>query len=414
MSNSQLIDEIQQLLVEQFQDIYLSSIVLGDLEEPKYNNFIDFNFVESFEGHYILLKYLRRSNSNLDCKIFPRKGSIRKIISSKILNSIYQYEKDIYTLADVNDFRILSAATFRTGIYVASKLKLTLNHKGSLELLRSDRKDDQIQKNISESKATLQVEYAYPGSDIGNKSINEDRMKEIEEDNQKKDREIARLREQLTNISSQSHDTNELLQLREENNNLRDKLSQIAHIAQSPTLGTNVREEGMVNNTETMDDRRENGEIERDSFQHNQKDTPTPTLVDSCAPNENQPLDSQMIKILNWYQQHQDRPDFLEKHTQKVSEIEESFNARRSGLNNAIVLAFASNHSFLIYRDYYMFPRPNSKITNPKLNTFEACFECENFSSGALFEVLKPAIVSRVNDGNDRWQLQERGQLKFL
>jgi len=116
----------------------------------------------------------------------------------------------------------------------------------------------------------------------------------------------------------------------------------------------------------------------------------------------------------NWYQHHQDRPDFLEQHTQKVSEIEESFNARRSGLNNAIVLAPASNHSFLIYRDYYMFPRPDSKITSLKLNTFEACFECENFSSGVPFQVLKPAIVSKLSEENDRWQLQERGKLRFL
>jgi len=414
MSNSQLIDEIQQLLAEQPQDICLSSIVLGNLEEPKYNNFIDCNFVESFQGHYILLKYLKSSNSNLDCKIFPRKDSIRKIISSKILNSIYQYEKDIYTLAEVNDFRILSAATFRTGIYVGGKLKLTLDRKGRLELLKSDRTNNQIQKNPSESKSTLEVEDAYPRSDIGNKSINEDRMKEIEEDNQKKDREIARLREQLTNTSSQSRDTNELSRLREERNSLRDKLNQIIKIAQSSMLGVMISEESIVNNPEKIDAAREYYLPERDLLQHTQKDVPIPTLVDSFIPNENQPLDSQTIEILNWYQHHQDRPDFLEKHTQKVSEIEDSFNARRSGLNNAIVLAPASNHSFLIYNDYYMFPRPDSKITNPKLNTFEACFECENFSSGAAFEVLKPAIVSKLSVEDDRWQLQERGKLKFL
>ena len=414
MSNSQLIDEIQQLLAEQPQDICLSSIVLGNLEEPKYNNFIDCNFVESFQGHYILLKYLKSSNSNLDCKIFPRKDSIRKIISSKILNSIYQYEKDIDTLAEVNDFRILSAATFRTGIYVGGKLKLTLDRKGSLELLRSDRTNNQIQKNPSESQIVLQVEDAYLHSDISDKSINEDKIKEIEEDNQKKDREIARLKEQLKNISSQSYDNNELLRLREECNNLRGKLSQIFHIAQPSTLSINVREEGMVDNTEIMDDSRKNDELERDLLQHTQKDVPIPTSVDSFIPNENQSLDSKTIEILKWYQHYQDRPDLLEQHTQKVSEMDDSFNVRRAKANATIVLAPASNHSFLIYRDYYMFPRPDSKITNPKLNTFEACFECENFSSGAPFQVLKPAIVSKLSVGDDRWQLQERGQLKFL
>jgi len=409
MLNSQLIDEIQQLLAEQSQDICLSSIVLGNLEEPKYNNFIDCNFVESFEGHYILLKYLRSSNSNLDCKILPRKGSIRKIISSKILNSIYQYEKDIYTLAEVNDFKILSAATFRTGIYVGGKLKLTLDRKGSLELLRSDRTNNQIQKNPSESQIVLQVEDAYLHSDMSDKSINENKIKEIEEDNQKKDREIARLKEQLKNISSQSYDNNELLQLREECNNLRGKLSQIFHIAQPSTLGINVREEGMVDNTEIMDDSRENDELERDLVQYNQEDAINPTLVHSFIPNENQLLDS-----LNWDQHYRNNPDFLEQYAQKVSEIEESFNARRSGASVAIVLAPASNHSFLIYNDYYMFPRPDSKITNPKLNTFEACFECENFSSGAPFQVLKPAIVFKPSVEDDRWQLQERGKLRFL
>ena len=125
-------------------------------------------------------------------------------------------------------------------------------------------------------------------------------------------------------------------------------------------------------------------------------------------------LDSQTIEILKWYQHDQDRPDLLEQYTQKVSETEDSFNARRSALNSPIVLAPASNHSFLIYRDYYMFPRPDAKITNPKLNTFEACFECENFSSGAPFQVLKPAIVFKLSVGDDRWQLQERGKLRFL
>jgi len=288
-------------------------------------------------------------------------------------------------------------------------LKLTLDRKGSLELLRSDRTNNQIQKNPSESQIVLQVEDAYLHSDMSDKSINENKIKEIEEDNQKKDREIARLKEQLKNISSQSYDNNELLQLREECNNLRGKLSQIFHIAQPSTLGINVREEGMVDNTEIMDDSRENDELERDLVQYNQEDAINPTLVHSFIPNENQLLDS-----LNWDQHYRNNPDFLEQYAQKVSEIEESFNARRSGASVAIVLAPASNHSFLIYNDYYMFPRPDSKITNPKLNTFEACFECENFSSGAPFQVLKPAIVFKLSVGDDRWQLQERGKLRFL
>ncbi|MGA1131796.1 MAG: hypothetical protein ACO31I_05945 [Prochlorotrichaceae cyanobacterium] len=420
MSNNHIIDEIQELLPLHAQDLHVSSIVFGDLEEPKYNSYSDCNFIESFQGHYILFKYLKNYNSNFDCKIFPRKGSIRKIISSKILNFIYQYEKDLDILAEVNDFRILSAATFRTGTYVGDKLKLTLDCKGNLKLLKSDRNaiNNQSQKtshNIANPQTVLQVEDTFSSSNVTNKPINKDKIKQFEEDNKKKDREIARLQERLNYLSSLNASTREISQLEKEVQNLREALCQIINLAQPLSLGFSVTEESSVKNSEEIDDSQENYYSE-EPLQQNQEDilnySSSDHFVDDQHPSL-ESLDSQTIKILNWYQQYQNNPDFLEQHTQKVSEMDDSFNVRRAKANATIVLAPASNHSFLIYGDQYMFPRPDSKITSLKLNTFEACFECENFSSGASFEVLKPAIVSKLSAGDDRWQLQERGQIIF-
>jgi len=95
-----------------------------------------------------------------------------------------------------------------------------------------------------------------------------------------------------------------------------------------------------------------------------------------------------------------------------VSETEESFNQRRSGLNVAAVLHQASNPSFYIVQNLYLVPRPGSKVTTHKLNTIDALFDCQNFSSGAPFQLIEPAIVSPL--GNNQWQLSQRGKLKFL
>jgi hypothetical protein len=95
-----------------------------------------------------------------------------------------------------------------------------------------------------------------------------------------------------------------------------------------------------------------------------------------------------------------------------VSETAESFNQRRSGLNVAAVLHQASNPSFYIVQNLYLVPRPGSKVTTHKLNTIDALFDCQNFSSGAPFQLIEPAIVSPL--GNNQWQLSQRGKLKFL
>ena len=95
-----------------------------------------------------------------------------------------------------------------------------------------------------------------------------------------------------------------------------------------------------------------------------------------------------------------------------VSETEESFNQRRSGLNVSVVLHPASNPSFLVIQDQYLVPDPKSKVTTHKLNTIEALFDCSNFRSGAEIELIEPAIVSPLS--NNQWKLNQRGKLKFL
>ncbi len=95
-----------------------------------------------------------------------------------------------------------------------------------------------------------------------------------------------------------------------------------------------------------------------------------------------------------------------------VSETQESFNQRRSGLNVPVTVTQASNPSLYIVQDSYLVPRPGSKVTSHMLNTIEAVFDCYNFRSGAPFQLIEPAIVSPLS--NNQWQLNQRGKLKFL
>ena len=125
---------------------------------------------------------------------------------------------------------------------------------------------------------------------------------------------------------------------------------------------------------------------------------------------QNPELEREIQNLLQHY--HQNPDDLERRYSIGVSETRESFEKRWSGLNVPIVLEGASNYNFIIVRNYYLLPKPNSKITQTKLNTIDGLFEYQNFRSGAPFQVIQPAIVTAME--GDRWQVTQKGKLNFL
>ena len=125
---------------------------------------------------------------------------------------------------------------------------------------------------------------------------------------------------------------------------------------------------------------------------------------------QNPELEREIQKLLQYY--HQNPDDLERRYSIGVSETRESFEKRWSGLNVPIVLEGASNYNFIIVSNYYLLPKPNSKITQTKLNTIDGLFEYQNFRSGAPFQVIQPAIVTAME--GDRWQVTQKGKLNFL
>jgi len=368
-----ILAEIQEFFPKA-KSLDIVNISVGMLKQGE-NSSIYF-FTESSQGTYLLVKYIGSIGSDSFCVLFPIKGDPKN--RDNLLKTFYHYNED--NVSQARDFSIDEPAKFNFELTPDAEIKLELTRHGKLIA-----KPESLQKTeVSPKNET---------DDLENKILG------IEEEIQALRKEIESKNEQLSQGQEMSSKVNEIHEM------LTDLASHQKNVEQtlealysSQTIG-----KGSGDNILQRSNRTNSQHIEINSLANS-----------SSNKQQSHDLDSQMIKILKWYQQNQYRPEILEQYAQKVSEIEDSFNARRSGASVAIVLAPASNHSFLIYNDYYMFPRPDSKITNPKLNTFEACFECENFSSGAAFEVLKPAIVSKLSVEDDRWQLQERGKLKFL
>lgn len=125
---------------------------------------------------------------------------------------------------------------------------------------------------------------------------------------------------------------------------------------------------------------------------------------------QNPELQREIQNLLQYY--HQNPDDLERRYSIGVSETRESFEKRWSGLNVPIVLEGASNYNFIIVSNYYLLPKPNSKITQTKLNTIDGLFEYQNFRSGAPFQVIQPAIVTAME--GDRWQVTQKGKLNFL
>ena len=97
-----------------------------------------------------------------------------------------------------------------------------------------------------------------------------------------------------------------------------------------------------------------------------------------------------------------------------VAETESSFTARRSSLQMPMIFEPNANQPrFWILNDRILVPFPQ-KITTHRLNTICGAFNHHDFSSGSPFELVKPAIVIKMSDGSDRWQLLEKGEIKFI
>ena len=101
-----------------------------------------------------------------------------------------------------------------------------------------------------------------------------------------------------------------------------------------------------------------------------------------------------------------------------VSETKGSFDARRSSLQMPMIFELSkSKPRFWIYNiDNFSFlmPSPKSKITTPLLGTVSSAFQHNEFSSSYTLELIQPAIVTKMSDGSDRWQLLSKGEIKFI
>jgi len=101
-----------------------------------------------------------------------------------------------------------------------------------------------------------------------------------------------------------------------------------------------------------------------------------------------------------------------------VSETKGSFDARRSSLQMPMIFELSkSKPRFWIYNiDNFSFlmPSPKSKITTPLLGTISSAFQHNEFSSSYALELIQPAIVAKMSDGSDRWQLLSKGEIKFI
>ena len=146
---------------------------------------------------------------------------------------------------------------------------------------------------------------------------------------------------------------------------------------------------------------------------------PTPSVSQSSKPKptpKSPPRSSKTsqnlpTKLINTYNKN---TDLLKSIAVGVAETESSFTARRSSLQMPMIFELNTNQPrFWIFNDRILVPFPQ-KITTHRLNTISGSFNHNDFSSGCPFELVQPAIVVKMSDGSDRWQLLEKGEIKFI
>lgn len=110
-------------------------------------------------------------------------------------------------------------------------------------------------------------------------------------------------------------------------------------------------------------------------------------------------------------------PYSLKQNAIEVSETKQSLQDRRAGYTKLPVMEESRNGNYWIIEENiyeYMVPNPKSQINPHNYKTTQAFFECEGYSSSGYsrIQVIKPAKVQSISQG--KWELKEKGYLKFI
>ncbi|MGK7877633.1 MAG: hypothetical protein AB4426_31325 [Xenococcaceae cyanobacterium] len=113
---------------------------------------------------------------------------------------------------------------------------------------------------------------------------------------------------------------------------------------------------------------------------------------------------------------HNKKPNLLAGKTIKVSATKESIEKRRLGYNYPVILEEVSNGNYWIVTDKasdYMIPKKNLIINKPSYETVQELFELSGYQSrqSNKFDLIKPARVTPMS--GDKWELMEKGKLRF-
>ncbi|MBD2199436.1 MULTISPECIES: hypothetical protein [Calothrix] len=119
-----------------------------------------------------------------------------------------------------------------------------------------------------------------------------------------------------------------------------------------------------------------------------------------------------------WVSAYNHNPDNFSKFALEVADTEDSINQRRLGNNQAVIFEKVrrgrGNYWLLtVKNENYLVPRGDLKINQYNLQTITALFHfIGDFTENSpKFTLVKPAMVFPLEA--EKWQLQERGVLKF-
>ena len=119
----------------------------------------------------------------------------------------------------------------------------------------------------------------------------------------------------------------------------------------------------------------------------------------------------EILNLVKNYNQQANFPDRIEVYETKHSKE----NRWNGGQEPAIFETnLTSRGEYWIINNQYLVPKPNQKINQYSYKTLSAFFECENYEENAAdnMTLVKPAQVSLI-DGEEKWQLEKMGSLKF-
>jgi len=119
-------------------------------------------------------------------------------------------------------------------------------------------------------------------------------------------------------------------------------------------------------------------------------------------------------EVLNLVKNYNQQANFLDKI--EVSETEDSKAQRWGGGRKPAIFEtnLTNRGEYWIINNQYLVPKPKQKINEYNYKTLSAFFECDNYEENAAdnMTLVKPAQVSLI-DGEEKWQLETTGSLKF-